>query len=86
MDLLLSPEASDLRQQEPKDPSILTPTGGGVAVLPGGGPLQPGAVLLGQRPAAPAVNTVHPPRLKAAATDHRVRPPRSRTPLDVAEV
>lgn len=64
----------------------LTPAGRGVAVLPGGGFLQPGAVLLCQRPTAPAQDTVHPAGLEAAATQHRARPPGAGTPLDVAQV
>lgn len=64
----------------------LTPTGGGVAVLPGGGSLEPGAVLVGQSPAGLAVNAVHPAGLEATPTDHGARSPGTRTPLNIAQV
>ncbi len=64
----------------------LTPTGGGVAVLPGGGPLEPGTVLVSQSPATPAVNTVHLAGLKATPTDYCACPPCTRVPLHITQV
>lgn len=55
-------------------------------MLPGGGSLEPGAVLVGQSPAGLAVNAVHPAGLEATPTDHSARSPRTGTPLNITQV
>lgn len=55
-------------------------------MLPGGGSLEPGAVLVGQSPAGLAVNAVHPAGLEATPTDHGACSPCTGTPLNIAQV
>ena len=68
------------------DTHRLTPTVGSVAVLPGGGALDPGAVLVSQSLATPAVNAVHLAGLEAAPADDGACSPRTRMPLDITQV